>query len=117
MIRLFFCPECGRALKMRPRDPNFYKKSPSEEGALSEQLKDIRTIADALRKFGKPDYELGRKTWDFYPCGKRVRQGIRRALFYEHLAETITVSVIHWLDGVVESKLYEKQRPRTGVGP
>lgn len=112
MIRLFYCPLCGCKLLLHKNDRYFYKKAPAEVAELAKQIQKITTIDLAIEQFGPPDVQHGRLVDYAYPKGKRTRIGHKRALFYDHLARTVTVAVIEGLDGRVEVKLYPKERTR-----
>ena len=112
MVRLFYCPLCGCKLPLHKNDRRFYKKSEAEVTKLVKGFRNITTIGLALEQFGPPDVQHGRTVEYIYPEGRRMRIGHKRALFYDHLAKTVTVVVIEKLDGSVEVKFYPKEKSK-----
>jgi len=112
MVRLFYCPVCGRRLPLHKNDSRFYKKSEAEVAELVKRFRNITTIDLALEQFGPADVQHGRTVDYIYPKGRRTRIGHKRALFYDHLAETVTVVVIEKLDGGLDVKFYPKEKSR-----
>jgi len=108
MIRLFHCPICGSKLPLHRNDNRFYKRSPAEVTELTKRFQNVTTIDLALKQFGPPDVDRGPVVQYAYPKGKRTLTGYRRAIFYDHLARTVTVAVIEGLDGHVAVKFYPK---------
>lgn len=54
---IYHCPFCGGAAPESKRDLLFEIIPREEEARLAEQLKPIKTIDDAIRLLGKPDFE------------------------------------------------------------
>ena len=57
ILVIYHCPFCGGAAPKSKRDLLFHKISVFEESRLSELLKPIETISDALQVFGVPDLD------------------------------------------------------------
>src|SRR5262249_33779104 len=51
-VRLFFCPVCGRRLPLSNNKDDFYEMSPAELATWRQASEGVKSIADALERFG-----------------------------------------------------------------
>jgi hypothetical protein len=109
-IRLFFCPICGSKLPTEDNRHEFHERSAQELADWGKLASGVRTIAQALDRFGKPDLDQGPTRSFFFPGGVRTEVGTNRALFYENLAQSFTVAAIEWADGRFDIKFYPKEK-------
>jgi hypothetical protein len=110
VIRFFYCPICGCKLPLHDNASSFHTEDPKERDALTIKLEGILTIDQIVRQFGPPDIDRGYTLNHFYPDGKRVDVGYNRAIFYEHLAQTIIMVAVETLNGRLEVNFIPKEK-------
>jgi hypothetical protein len=109
-IRLFFCPVCGMRLPLSNNASDFCEISPNEMSKWKQAFEGVRSIDDALERFGAPDQDQGPVNTHFYPRGRYTEIQTKRCLFYDNLAGTFTIVALEWLDGSFEVKFYPKEK-------
>jgi hypothetical protein len=57
MLVIYHCPFCGGAAPKSKRHLLFAKIPQAEEARLASLLTPIRTVSDAIEKFGSPDFD------------------------------------------------------------
>jgi hypothetical protein len=112
-VCLFFCPICGRKLPLHQEDR--CRKSPSEVARLRKLFANIKSIEQAVKQVGPPDFEGGPAHDHFYWKKKRLDVGYRKFLLYQRLAKTADVHVVEWSDGRMDVKFFAKVSGRQNV--
>ena len=110
MVRLFYCPFCGRKLPLGSNKRDFHSRSLKEVSKLNKQFQSISSIEQAIHKFGRPDGDQGPVVDFVYHKGRRRRIGYKRAVFYNNLAKTLVACISEELDGSVDIKFYSKAK-------
>jgi hypothetical protein len=113
-VCLFFCPDCGKALPLHEQES--CPQSCEETARLAKLFSEISSIDQAIREFGRPDFERGPSLDFFYWKGTRHNMSCRRFIYYEQLSETLNVQFVEWNDGTVGVKFLPKRagQPQTG---
>jgi hypothetical protein len=98
-MMIYHCPFCGGAAPESLRQGLFAVISDEEENRLMEMTKDIRTLEDAMAKFGPPDYDEPNSVKVEIPeceAGGPTIQRFRR-IIYCSLSDTADVHIIDFL--------------------
>jgi hypothetical protein len=92
---IFHCPSCGGRTPASRRERLFAKPSREELQRLKELTKDIRTIEDALRILGTPEWDNPRGMTSSKPAtdGSPPVTTVHRTICYYELSDTADVCV------------------------
>lgn len=108
-LLIYHCPFCGGAAPTSQRDLQFAKISMEEDRRLSSLLAPVKTIADAIRLFGEPDFNGYSKM--IKPESGQEPPVIRydREIIYTKLSDFADVHIQEW-DGRAAWQLIGKYR-------
>ncbi len=108
MLVIYHCPFCGGAAPKSKRALLFAQISAAEEARLASLLDGVTTIAEALTKFGKPDFEGTSVTR--HPENENEAPKIQhhRGIRYFGLSETAEVWITERPDGRIFWQLQGK---------
>jgi hypothetical protein len=101
MLVIYHCPFCGGAAPESKRALLFTQIPHAEQERLQELLREVKTIDDAIRKFGKPDLEdvSISKFQEREEVAPRVEP--HRTIRYEDLSDVADVCIAERLDGQI----------------
>ncbi len=113
-LAIYHCPWCGGVAPQSKRDQLFVTVSREEKDRLAEVLRPIKTIEDAITKFGNPDFEGSFSTTyqesESMPpttvCGRRIT--------YYDLSEVADVCFLERADGKAGWTIEGKDKRRIG---
>ena len=109
---IFHCPFCGGAAPRSKRELLFHVIPDAEEERLKELLLPIETIADALERFGEPEFDspFGTAWMRDEASGEPGAIEYARVLRYESLSEVATVDILESPGGRVGFSLSGKRK-------
>lgn len=112
MLVIYHCPFCGGAAPRSKRELLFHVIPDAEEERLKDMLLSIKSIADALERFGEPDSDspFGGATMHDEANGEAGRVEYGRVLRYESLSEVASVEIIESPRGRVGFSLAGKRK-------
>jgi hypothetical protein len=101
MLVIYHCPFCGGAAPESKRATLFTQIPRAEQERLQELLRGIRTMDDAIRKFGEPALEnvSVSKFQEREDIAPRIEP--ERTIRYEHLSDVADVCIAERPDGQI----------------
>jgi hypothetical protein len=105
---IYHCPFCGGAAPESKRALLFAVVSRREEERLAQILAPIRTIDEALQRFGKPDFNDYVKVHQPEQAGKPPSVEYHRQIRYEKLSDVADVWIEEYPDGRASWQLQGK---------
>lgn len=112
MLVIYHCPFCGGAAPESKRALLFHAISDAEEDRLKDLLLPIKTIADALERFGEPDSDVpfGMASMRDEADGQPSSIQYERTLRYGSLSEIADVEIMEASGGRVSFSLSGKRK-------
>lgn len=100
---LWYCPFCGGAAPKSRRQELFLLLTVAESSRLAELVDPLRTIADVIQAFGKPDEDLDPGDGCMWPASSSAPSTFERGrtLVYRGLSRTADVRATEGADGRV----------------
>lgn len=110
MLRIYHCPFCGGAAPESKRDLLFAVITAEEEERLTELLRGIRSLDDAVRMLGPPDRDEPHAITQRMPekSGKPPAIESFRMLVYSELSETAEVWITDYRERGLSVRLQGK---------
>lgn len=111
-LLIYHCPFCGGAAPKSKRDLLFAKIPRAEEARLAELFAPIRTLADAIERFGTPDFDGHSVTRTREREDEPPKTVYQRDIRYEGLSDVADVCITEGTDGKAYWSLQGKCLPK-----
>lgn len=108
MLVIYHCPFCGGAAPESKRSLLFAQISAAEEKRLATLMQGVDTIDDALREFGKPDFEGVSRTRHPEQKDEAPRIQHHRDIHYHSLSDVAEIWITERPDGKIFWQLQGK---------
>ena len=95
-LLIYHCPFCGGSAPKSKRGSLFFTVTAEEMHRLRDIAVDVKTVSDALLKFGEPDQDIPSGYGETSPKqnGGPTRTQFFRVLRYQNLSETAVVDFV-----------------------